>query len=385
MRIVHKPTSLTHSYRLFAPTGKSRIYRIMERSAIGQFTTVNEDHPRYAEPAFKSLVIALGGLNAKLKTEQLSPEMCRVQVQLVIEQLYRLDGCKVRQPSNNSDNDSLVAEYLRKRIDRKKTKQVSKTSASQYLYRAIRAIGNVSLRTAPIEDIQDALDKAYTDHRQRALATKLNSLLKFAGRHDVRVEPNRPVLLEVRYMEFKQLEPVLKLIRNSQSDLYSTEAFAVMCEMAMYTGLRIGELMAVTARDLQGNILRVMTQLDTDGVRDNPKWGKVRTVAIFDRAVKLYPTWLKLRSQVPHEVRLRAARIFKDACMRAYPDRKELWLKFHDLRHSFAVRCLEQGLSLELIAKQLGNSVRVCEMYYVGFVHTNTTLEQTAKLLNRPA
>lgn len=375
MRIVHRPTSATSSYRLFSPSHKKRVYRIMQLTPEGRYITINEHHPRYAEPAFKSLVIALKGIN--LKTEQPG---AKLQVQLLIEQLYKLDGVKVRQPSNHKDNEALVEQYLKARIDRKKTKQVSKASARQYMYRAIRALGNVSLRSAPVEALQDALDASYSDHRQRAIATKLNSLLKFAGRHDVRLEPNRPVPLEVRYIEFDQLDPIVDAIRVT-----GAEAFAVMCQMAMYTGLRIGELMAVTARDLDAKTgtLRVLTQIDTSELKDMPKWGKVRTVAVFTEAVKLYPTWLKLRSQISHEVRLRAARIFKDACKKAYPNRKDLWLKFHDLRHSFAIKNLEQGLPLELIAKQLGNSVRVCEIYYLGFVHTNTTLEQTARLLNR--
>lgn len=129
--------------------------------------------------------------------------------------------------------------------------------------------------------------------------------------------------------------------------------------------------------------IRVLRQIDLAKEVDEPKWHKTRTVAVFKEAAELFPDWIDKKDELPHEVRLRASRIFKEACKRAFPKNENLWLCFHDLRHSFAIRCLEQGLSIQLIAKQLGNSVAVCERYYVGFTHTDETLDQTSRMLNR--
>lgn len=42
-------------------------------------------------------------------------------------------------------------------------------------------------------------------------------------------------------------------------------------------------------------------------------------------------------------------------------------LRFHDLRHSYAIELLNHGVSLSLTAQALGNSVQVCQEYYAGF------------------
>lgn len=388
MRIVHKPTSLTHSYRLFSPSGKRKSFRISERTPEGKFTAVAESHPSYkSSPQFRTIVTALASLNEAFKRGDISQAAAKLQVQLVVEQLYRMDGVKFREAGSHKDNQSLVDDYMARVINRRKTKAVSKKSALQFMQRTIAAIGEVSIRTASVDELQDALDRAYPngDQRQRQIAVNLNSLLKFAGRSDVKVERNRIKPLKVRYIDFDQLEPILECLNEAKPTHYTVHAFQVMAKMAMFTGCRIGELMALEKRDLDvaARSLRVLTQIDTNEESDTPKWGKTRTVAVFDEAVKLYPEWVRVKGEIPHEVRLRAARIFKDACKKAYPKNKDLWLKFHDLRHSFAIKNLEMGLSIEMIARQLGNSVAVCERYYVGFVHSNTTLEQTAKLLNR--
>lgn len=388
MRLIHKPTNVTHSYRLFAPTGKKKSFRIKERRDDGSFVGVNEDHPKYKiEEDFRSIVEALDGVNAALHNETLSFEEARINVQMLIEQLYRMDGVKFRPPDLNSDNEKLANEYFEAVIKKRKNKQASKLSARQYIDRAVRAIGNVSLRTDSIEAIQGALDEAYPngDGRQRQLAMYLNCLLKFAGRQNVKIEKNRQKPVSIKYLTVSQFDKVLEALDNLDAREFKPEVFKVFAAMAFHTGLRAGELMGLERQDLIRNkqAIRVLRQIDQSENVDEPKWHKTRTVAVYPAAVQLYDEWIHCKAEISHEVRLRAARIIKDACKKAFPKNKSLWVCFHDLRHSFAIRCLEDGLSIEMIARQLGNSVSVCERYYVGFVHTDQTLEDTAKLLKK--
>ena len=61
--------------------------------------------------------------------------------------------------------------------------------------------------------------------------------------------------------------------------------------------------------------------------------------------------------------------MLQQACKAAFLQEKEKHLKFHDLRHSYAIYLLSLGMSLERVAQSLGNSIQFCQQYYVGFTH----------------
>jgi len=51
-------------------------------------------------------------------------------------------------------------------------------------------------------------------------------------------------------------------------------------------------------------------------------------------------------------------------------------LTVHDLRHSYAVRMMTVfGQRLEIIAKLLGNTIAVCEEYYLNFEQNDDLLD----------
>jgi integrase len=388
MRVVHKPTNVTHSYRMFAPTGRFKSFRIKQLNADRTLTAVDHNHPNYKTSAdFRSIVEALDGLNLSLKNGSLSLHEARLNTQMLIEQLYRLDGVKFRPPVSHKDNQRIADDYMNTVIKKRKSKSASKLSARHYVDRAVRAIGEVSLRTDSIETIQEALDAAYPngDRRQRQLAMYLNCLLKFIGREGIKIEKNRMKPVRIKYLTEDQFSKVVGAIAELDQREINREAFSVFAQMAFHTGMRAGELMGLERQDLIKNksAIRVMRQVDTLEETDEPKWHKTRVVAVYSEAIQLFDRWIELKSEIPHEVRLRASRILKDACRKTFPKSPDLWICFHDLRHSFAIRCLEAGLPIQMIARQLGNTVSVCERYYVGFIHTDQTLEDTVKLMNR--
>ncbi|CAB4199622.1 XerC Integrase, partial [uncultured Caudovirales phage] len=347
-----------HTYQIYPPSGTNS-WRVMRMEPGQPSRTVKDD--------------AIDAVKKQYKAGTLTKDQARTQLDLVIERLYKADGVKVSRVESNGENEKLVSKYVQEVIRRKrKTSEGSKEAAELYIRRAVLALGETSLLSASKDELQDALDKRYPDQRQRRLVTALNSLLKWAKR-EVALERHAYIPPQVKHIPYAKLKPVLDRL---------PEQWAVAAELAHLTGLRIGEIMALEPQHKKRWGIFVEWQIDKDEKRKLPKNEKRRNVAVFDRALELYGRWMQLKRLIPHEERLRASRIIRSACVRAYPNRREWHLRFHDLRHSYAVACLEKGMSLDWLAMQLGNSVEVCREHYVGFVQTSAMEQAAYALLN---
>lgn len=361
------------SFRMFSPSGKFKKYRIKELQN-GSLVALNENHPDFEKsPNIRFVVIELKKLNA-------SSESKHSKFQRVLELKCKLTGAT----EATSTNIELAELYLRDVISKRKIKTVSKTAARQYLMRALKALGPVSIQYGSESEIQNALDSTYPDEnpKQRQLVMYLNCLLKYLKRTDIVIQKYRLGVTAVRYIHFEDIPKILQALDLSKNEIH-IEAFKLMVQMSIYSGLRIGELFALERSDydLATNRIRVSKQIDTDERLDVPKGRKTRVVVCFPEMRSIYATWLKSKHLIPFEVRVRSARILTQACMTAFPDEPNKWIVFHGCRHSFAIKCLEAGLAMEMIARQLGNTLKVCERYYLGFAHTDVTLDQVSKLL----
>jgi integrase len=358
MRRIHVPDSVTHRYRLYPPSG-SNSWRVMKLED-GKWRTVKNE--------------TIVAIVRQFKAGSLSAEDTRTQLNLAIEALYKADGVKVSRVASNKVNSDLCEEYIKTVIDKKRdAKPGSKEAARNYLKAAVRAIGELSLLVADKEALEAVLDKEYPDQRRRKAVSAINALLKHAKR-DIRLDTGRIRRRDVRYIPFDKVKPVLDRLPN--------EAWRVCVQMALYTGLRIGELFALERRHKKQWGLYVEWQVMRDGTKDEPKNGKTRSVAVFKEALKVFDKWTMLKHEISLQERKRAARIVESACRRAYPNNPEWHLCFHDLRHSYAIAALEKGMNLEWIARQLGNRIEVTERHYTGHVQTAAMEQAAFKILN---
>jgi len=78
------------------------------------------------------------------------------------------------------------------------------------------------------------------------------------------------------------------------------------------------------------------------------------------------------------------ARILKRACKMAFPNDPSKWITAHDLRHSYAVMMLTKyDVSISQIAKLLGNSVSVCEEYYLRFQSNDDLIDSIDRKIHK--
>ena len=185
-------------------------------------------------------------------------------------------------------------------------------------------------------------------------------------------EKPRPTRREAAYFTDAELG---QLLQAAPEGLWRT-FFA----MLMRTGLRLGEVTALTWADveLSGNALNVRRTF-TDGRLGSPKSGQRRTVRIGAGTIGLLADWWA-ESGRPHDDVLvfgvpgymsqaQAAGALARAMTKAGipaegPGGKRT---IHSLRHSYARVAIENGRSLVWLQHQLGHSVIATTMIYSHF------------------
>ncbi len=139
--------------------------------------------------------------------------------------------------------------------------------------------------------------------------------------------------------------------------------FRPLVQAAIYTGCRYGELTSLRVSDYNPDMQIIQIR--------KSKNGKARTVILNDEAQTFFEnTVLKNKKSgdlmfARHDGeawgRSHQTRRLKDASKHGKIGRS---ISFHVLRHTHASQLAMQGVPMAVIAKQLGNSVKICEKHY---------------------
>lgn len=265
----------------------------------------------------------------------------------------------------NADNNKTVEQFLTAYF-RSKPFLVSRESAANKFYRAIRCLGSASIIACTYDEVLDAVMRLETNSQQRESAHKLNSILKWLGR-DVRIPIAPKDQNEVSYLTEAELE---KLLTALKPDMVAAAT------LSFYSGLRVSELLALTPSCLlENNIIKVDWQLDK-GKKRAPKNRKKRKAYLHPKGLNAFKSWTSRESTDLN--RLVINKRFKSTCRRVLRRNDLSW---HSLRHSYAIYLLGTGAPLNLVAQSLGNSAKVCEEYYAGFILSDVGIETLHKIM----
>lgn len=242
-----------------------------------------------------------------------------------------------------------------------------------------------------------------------AVATLINVFLKYLFKANYTARDFSQLVTIPKYKSDNKVE----ILTKSEQQLFIDECYR-SCQhknillLALYTGLRIGELEALTWDDLNGNKLtvnktfRFLKNADTnkyEGVILEPKTkSSRRTIVLNDKAIEVLNNQrkehdslsLKLGNKFSHPelifttingnylepVTIRKAlnTVCNNACLPK--------IKFHALRHTFASRLIEGGINIKVISNILGHSsTAVTEKVYIHVLdefkhHTNELINQ---------
>lgn len=274
----------------------------------------------------------------------------------------------------HAENLALLERYWK--VEYRHRDILSARNMRRSLERAIEFMGDMPLATTPQDEIQERLNKRCPDaNLQRRMASRLNQLIRFLGR-GFKLRLKRRPASDVRHVtesEFRKLLP------------HIPEGMRLPCEVAFATGLRLGEVFAMTPAKLRAGTLPgvfVDRQMDETGTIRETKTRRDRTAVILSGWADRVTEWAAVPLEEKRRLReIRWASIVRQASLKAFPKDKTKRLVYHDLRHSYAIAMLIRGASISDVANLLGNSVVVAQMFYTGFAMTAEGIESLAKRL----
>jgi integrase len=308
----------------------------------------------------------LDALNESLIRGIVDPITAEKSVKLLVKRLYAQNGINTELPSN-ADNERILNEYWQRQY--KHRKLVDRNSARYKLERAVRAMGDLSLLTATQEQFQEKLDSLpFNPTKVRQVASSLQLIINFLKRDIVLARPPKehPDVVHVTEEELSRIIGCLE-----------SEHLRVLVEVLFYSGCRLGEAFGLSEIKVRKDHLVIDTQIDSRGSRRLPKCRKRRKAFISKKAIIIVQRWLDLKDTFLYS-RTNALKIFKQAAFRAL--KRDVTL--HDLRHSYAISLLSKGVPLSLVAQSMGNSEKVCEEYYTGFVLVDEAIETIKKIVD---
>jgi integrase len=306
-------------------------------------------------------------LNASLLTAAITLEHALKAAKVLVSKL-NFDKKKARHPdlySFHPFNMQIVEKYLEEVYDQRDIFPESLASITSDLRRAVLALGQMSLQTSSRKELQTQLNGKLTEVRkQRRAASRINSLLKYINR-GFKLNRMKETLNPVHHVSEQEMLTMCEALKDQR--------FALMCKVAYYSGLRLGELMTINTDSLKNNQhLYVFDQIVTDGSRRQTKTKKPRNAIIIPHGVEFVREWCELPTaeKMPYRFppRVLSKTLGRRMCV-------------HDLRHSYARWLADHNLSLSEIAEYLGNSVGVCEKHYKGWVRSEFAIDARFKQL----
>ncbi|MCB0391967.1 MAG: hypothetical protein KDD58_11795 [Bdellovibrionales bacterium] len=135
--------------------------------------------------------------------------------------------------TGNKTNGRVLEKYWQEEYQGRKIKEESMSSAKHDLRRALDAIGKVSIVSGSAKEIQKAIDASGFDvTKQRRIIARLNQILKFLGRKDVRLHLPKKSRIKVKFLSVEEFQKVLALEPR--------EEIRALYEVCFYTGARLG-------------------------------------------------------------------------------------------------------------------------------------------------
>jgi integrase len=234
----------------------------------------------------------------------------------------------------------------------------------------VRGIGPDDVKRLLVTMREDGLSDSTRAKHLRVLGACLQSALiaGYTGRNPVRMIPRsekpKPAKKESAYFENAELPLIFGRL--------DAGVYRSLCLVALKTGMRLGELLALTWGDvsLLDGVIRVRRTY-TDGFLDAPKTHDPRDVDLSPEVVELLGGWWRELGE-PGDDRL----VFPGPTKSGYLDSgavlDELYAamqnndvarfgpsgekpSFHSFRHTFAKVALESGRSITWLQRQLGH------------------------------
>lgn len=328
---------------IICPVGTHRKFRIAQRMGSDGKPTYLKDEKL---DTINNLYLA-GTIDAQVAKAQCNTLVLAWRAEDKPEQIKYLDA-----------NLDILDKYLKEEYLSRDIHAESLRTAKNSFKRALGLLNELDIAVAPEKVIQARINGLPFKKRQ-PIVLSLNCLFKFIGRkHTFEVGKNKD-MRKVRHLTLAEFQKVIPNIHN--------ETLRIMAGATFASGCRVGEMFALDKYDELNKILIVPGQVDRNLIERQTKTYQTRTTVVIQELSKYMKEWIDLGEK---RLEIRNSRIsfsLKEACKKTFPNSKEKWCHFYDLRHSYAIHFLGLGVSLDVLSQVLGNSPEVCRKHYVGF------------------
>lgn len=316
----------------------------------------------------------LSEINAKFKSGDLSYLDAETLVKDLVKRLQLKENGHKTKPVTHQDNIKLLDRYWKDVYTYRKL--IDPGTMRYSLMRAIRAIGTVSLYTVSKEDLHKLIYQLpFRPNKVRTIVARLNQLLAYAKR-DFKLESPEEEFEEVKYLTESEVEQLAASFADTR--------LANLIRIAFGTGGRLGELFALNPRkyNTQTAVMVIDCQMRKNGAISKTKTKRMRNVAPLAYCDNALQEWFDVPTAERLEMRKWLfGKIVRKRSKELWPKKLDKHIRFHDLRHSFAIEMRRRGESYDTIADLLGDGVDVCRKYYTGFHLSNESVEALAKRL----
>jgi integrase len=332
----------------------------------------------------------IGVINSRYLAGEISYREAEEQLNTILLE-YRSKEQKQTAPTFHNQDNAKIYELIWSE-DYKYRYIASASNRMMEFARLLELLGHESIVATHPQRLQALIDShcGINHSKQRRMAGVANQLLNFLYKRGL-AKPSGLVKLkkkrrkDITHLTLAELEAVLKQVKiPTLTNLY----LAAFC-----SGARLGELMSVKPEAIKDGpngigTLVVKGQIvrgEAAHKGDNAPRG-VRSVLVERELLK---NQTELRQSLVLEFGLGALKAWartpkaerlalrnrtyltelKRAAGVALPGRGRK-LKFHDLRHSYAIHLLAIGMTMEDVARSIGDTIEVCEEFYAGFSHT---------------
>ncbi len=281
--------------------------------------------------------------------------------------------------SDVTDSHELLSDYFQHWVETYKT-DVTDITINQYktTYQIIKHyLPRARLNTFTREQYQKFLNKYGSDHAKETVAkrkTHISACLKDAYADKLITEDVTQRLTLTGHagksaeLKFLEADDFKRLEQYSYDHLTNDSQLAIF--IAIHTGLRVGEIRALTIKDVDfvHSVLTVSKAMDGYGHIKVPKTpASNRVIKIDQRLLDVFKQYksisgllIKVSREAINHVLTRDLRIIKA---------KDV--TFHALRHSHASYLLSRGVSIQYISERLGHSnISITESIYSHLLQT---------------
>lgn len=225
-----------------------------------------------------------------------------------------------------------------------------------------------SITNALIQKIYADLNKKYDSSTSAGYMTKLKTIVsKFAMDNDrIKINPFSNIKIqkgkkEITYLTNSEIEMLCSLKLENQSLQNVLNCFLIMCG----TGLAYADLKHLTTEDIKES--EGTFYIKKRRVKTNQEF----TTVILPFAVGIIKNGIKVISNQKMNDMLKVIEGLTDI---------KTHLHCHLARHTYATILLNKGVSLNVVAKCLGNTEKICGQFYAKMLD-NTVIDAVAKVL----